>query len=672
MNFRCASCVLATLVTLTFSIHTWPQTVWGQAGSDAISVSDSPVRTWSSPDGKFKREGKLIEILGDRVRLEMADGKSTVAQAAKLSPADQTFIEAERKRMEQSQEDSPFMDEEPATGTASSTTGEAVGLSKELDVLPDFASVALVDLESAVEASLNDSLWQPEAKKIVKRFRIPAFTVHTRVMGHVCSAGQTYFAVTLHEPFGIDPTAGKKKTRGKEAASEAEANKVKTWVDVVDLANGKNAARFPLPVEDEVVGDLAEDGSLLATYDGGFNSDPDIRLYTATSEGPALLKSWSAKDPSAFRAEIRGLRLLPGKRLLVDYKDYLLVMQLEPLEALLKVPNDAEDWKLSSDRSRVIVGNKGRRFEVDLAKGECLGFLEGALAEGSASPSPDGTRFAKFESGVLTLRNAQSQLLDEFYCPLFWPNPQVTWIDDRTIQLQSPHQQHFVDVDRRVVFLEVANGGASPPVNGWKVDTVRDASGMFVEVSQVSAEANTGPNLAEYQQDLPEDADSLLLLQAGDSVRITTQLAADPSQDAAVRQHLGRLMQERGVTIDPNSDNELRATSGVRNDQVQYRSIGVAPWEGGGTQTVNVRLVDQKVELIVAGEVVWQRASTSGPGFMLSIRDGESAQQAADRQSGDGAGFWQAVKLPKHLARHPQGGAWNRVMKTGNGYQKIN
>jgi hypothetical protein len=247
----------------------------------------------------------------------------------------------------------------------------------------------------------------------------------------------------------------------------------------------------------------------------------------------------------------------------------------------------------------------------------------------------------------------------------------LTWLDNRTIKLQSPHQQHFVDLDRRVVFLEVANGGASPPANGWKVDSVRDSSGHFIEVSQVSAEGDSGPSLAEYQQDLPDDAESLLLLKAGDSVRITTQLTADPSQDAMVRQLLGRLLQERGVTIDPNSPNELRASSGVRNDQVEYRSIGVPPWQGGGSQTVNVRLVDQKVELVVDGEVVWQRASTSGPGFMLSIREGESAQQAADRQSGDGSGFWQGISLPQHLARHPQGGPWHRVMKTGNGYQKI-
>ncbi|MFN9879407.1 MAG: SHD1 domain-containing protein, partial [Planctomycetota bacterium] len=87
-----------------------------------MSVDSSPVRTWSSPDGKFKREGRLVEILGDRVKLEMTDGKSTIAQAAKLSPADQKFIAAERARME-ANSDSPFMDEDSADSGKSASRG---------------------------------------------------------------------------------------------------------------------------------------------------------------------------------------------------------------------------------------------------------------------------------------------------------------------------------------------------------------------------------------------------------------------------------------------------------------------------------------------------------------------------------------------------------------------
>jgi|GEM_PF-3018773 hypothetical protein len=649
---------------------------WGQDQADSVKVNNSPVRTWSSPDGKFKREGKLTEILGDRVRLEMQDGKSTVAQASKLSSGDQAFIAAERARMAATA-DSPFMDEESSEENASGGNNvagsDAAGSGKEIDIIPEFTTVSVVDLETSATSNSEATLWKPAERKPVKRFRIPAYSVHSRVTGHACSPGQVLFAVTMHEPFGVDPNAGGGNRRGGRSRQPAEEGpKVKSWIDIVDLAAAKTKARFPLPVEEEVVADLDDQANLLVTFDGNFSQDPKVRVYTVTNDGLVLRKSWAAKGPDDFRGKVRSARLLPEKRLLVEYEEYLMVMQLDPVEALFKIPNDSTDWQLSNDRSRAMVTKQGRKYEVDLKAGECLGAVGGAVIAGSGSPSPDGSRLAKFENGVLTLRDEQSKLLDEFYCPLFWPNPQLSWLDDRTILLQSPHQQHFVDLDRRVVFLEIANASAPQPSNGWIVEKISDAGAQIVQVAQASVENKSGPNLAEYQQDLPADAESLLLLKSGDSVRITTQLAADPSQESVVRQRLGTLLQQRGVSVDPNASNELRVSSGVRNDQVEYRTIGAPPWAGGGTQSVNVRLVDQKVELVVDGEVVWQKASTSGPGFMLQIRDGESAQQAADRQSGDGAGFWQSITFPKNLARHPQGGPWNRVMQTGNGYQRIN
>lgn len=664
---------LSLSVALLFG---WGTLGSGQEQTDSLQVDGSPVRTWSSPDGKFKREGKLTEILGDRVRLEMLDGKSTVAQASKLSSADQAFIAAERARMEASA-DSPFMDEESAGGGASTGSnpggGDPAGSGKEIDVVPEFATVSVVDLETTATADPEAAIWKQAERKPVKRFRIPAYSVHSRVTGHACSPGQALFAVTMHEPFGVDPgTGGGKSRSGRSKPPAEEGPKVKSWIDIVDLATAKTKGRFPLPVEEEVVGDLDDQANLLVTFDGDFSQEPKVRVYTVTNDGLVLLKSWAAKDNSDFRGKVRGARLLPEKRLLVEYEEYLMVMQLDPVEPLFKIPNDTTDWQLANDRSRVMVSKQGRKFEVDLKAGECLGAVGGAVVAGSGSPSPDGARLAKFENGVLTLRNQQSQLLDEFYCPLFWPNPDVSWIDERTVLLQSPHQQHFVDLDRRVVFLEIANAGAPQPSKGWVVEKISDGGAQIVQVAQASAEIKVGPNLAEFQQDLPADAESLLLLKSGDSVRITTQLAADPSQESVVRQRLGSLLQQRGVKVDPNAANELRVSSGVRNDQVQYRNFGSPPWAEGGTQTVNVKLVDQKVELVVDGEVVWQKASTSGPGFMLQIRDGESAQQAADRQSGDGAGFWQTIAFPKHLARHPQGGPWNRLMQTGNGYQRIN
>lgn len=121
-----------------------------QDQGDALKVDSSPLRTWSSPDAKFKREAKLTEIMGDRVKLEMADGKSTVAQAAKLSQADQDFIASERKRAEENA-DSPFMDKEQGSSSGGSASRKAWQVIRPLT----HAGVRLVSADSAKTAAVH-------------------------------------------------------------------------------------------------------------------------------------------------------------------------------------------------------------------------------------------------------------------------------------------------------------------------------------------------------------------------------------------------------------------------------------------------------------------------------------------------------------------------------------
>ena len=47
--------------------------------------------------------------------------------------------------------------------------------------------------------------------------RIPAYSVHSRVTGHACSPGQVLFAVTMHEPFGVNPGGSSGNRRGGRA-----------------------------------------------------------------------------------------------------------------------------------------------------------------------------------------------------------------------------------------------------------------------------------------------------------------------------------------------------------------------------------------------------------------------------------------------------------------------
>ena len=110
-----------------------------QAGTAPLIVNDSPLRTWSSPDGKFKRQGKLTGISGDQIQLELADGKSITAQAAKLSKPDQEFIDSERERVQAAGGDSL---EENGWGISA----DPAEFQAELDLSIDPGDVRLISL----------------------------------------------------------------------------------------------------------------------------------------------------------------------------------------------------------------------------------------------------------------------------------------------------------------------------------------------------------------------------------------------------------------------------------------------------------------------------------------------------------------------------------------------
>lgn len=655
-----ALCLLALLSSC--------QTVSASAQDETgvIKVSNSLSRTWSSPDGRFKREGTLIEIMGDRVKLELEDGNSTVAQAAKLSQEDQDFIAAERARMANNG-DSPFMVEESENSGSGNTSPFKAG--KELDLILILNGVPKVTLYSETSVQLDANDWDLSPRKNVKRFRIPSYSIFADPTGFSCSPNETAFAVSLRDSFGVDLTGRKPEGRQRATRGRPYPGDTKSWVEIVDLATTKSKSRFPLLEEHEVLGDVNDQGNLIVTF-GGVHSEALIRVFSVTEAGLQLEKSWNS--PYGKRNHARAAGFLPDQKILLEFPDELMVLKLDPVEPLFRIPKFVfAKWAVSRDRTRLIVEKEDKRFLVDLNTGKCIGFLGQAITDLGVA-SPDNTRFAKFEDSVVTLRNGAGELLDEFHCPLFWLEPQLAWTDDRTICLQIPGRQFFVDVERRVMFLEVMNAMVtSTAKGGWLVEKFFNPGNSFIQVSQVKAATNSGPSLAEFHQNLPQEADSLLLFKTGDSVRLTTQLTADPAQEGAARQALTELLKKRGVAIDDNASAELRLSSGIRNEQVQYRMIGASVWNPGAIETVNVRMVDQAAELIVDGEVVWRMASTGGPGFMLQIRDGESAQQAADRQSSNNAAFWELIQFPKHVAKHPNGRAWNQVLQTPNGFQKV-
>jgi hypothetical protein len=180
------------------------------------------------------------------------------------------------------------------------------------------------------------------------------------------------------------------------------------------------------------------------------------------------------------------------------------------------------------------------------------------------------------------------------------------------------------------------------------------------------------PDLGKCREALPPDLDSLLLLQKGDRVALSFKLEADPSLTHEVERTVKGMLEERGVIIDDAAFDKLLVSSSATQETVEYRKFGTPLWSSDATESVNVRRVSNSIQLMRGDDLVWAIHGGSGaPGMVVNLGEGESVQQAVDRESGRPADFWQSIKLPRHIALHPQGNAWFRYRSSDNGYQLI-
>jgi hypothetical protein len=676
MNTRQAFNQLAAVILLVG--------IWNASGSDLIlatqverglvqldggliQVDSSPMRTWSSPDGKLQREARLTEIRDKVIRLEMEPGKSTLAQIERLSQPDQDFVATERRRIvESNRRLLAVMEPDNAAGGSSSVFASG----KEIGVFPDFRSVPTVELKLTPKVSINRAEWEPKPQP-PKRVRVAAFDSFSPTLtGFSRSPAGKKLAVSLRVLFGVnlDQPPSVPSRRG-----ESNKGPVKAWAEIIDLDSLRTQVRLPLVDQLEYVAAVNDEGNLVATIKARSATAPQAMIYSVTDKKLVREKVWNVEAQGENQATVEGAYFLPDQRLLMDYMGYLIVMKLDPIQAVLKIPNDQADWAISLDSTQVMVSSGGKRYLVELATGNCLGSVESELSTNGLSP--DRTRYARYEPGTIVIRNLKAEVLDEFFFPLPWGSiDDLSWIDDHTLSVRSSLMEYYVDVDRRVVFAEapirkLATRGRSTRISegqqrrhSWRYESVTDLGQAFLEFSNIEAGSRLDPKIAVFQRQLPKSAESLLLLKPAQRVNVTWNLESDPSLESAIQSKVTELLNQRGVIIDPAGTVELRVKSAPRNSRVKYHFTNPAgEVDPNKFAEVGVRIVEQSLELIVEGEVAWALSNTIGPNYVLRVLPTETPQQAVDRQQRTGKEFWQSLKLPRHLAKHPKGQAWNRL-----------
>lgn len=668
------------------------------SADDKVLITNSPLRTWKSSDGKFSRQGRLIAIEGDKARLEAPDKKIITVPIDRLAPADQAFIADERSRTEK--EVDPFMenDGDPFSSTERSDSASPGGIDSQpvIDFIPNQRSGKIVQLNARKEVDLNASHWQPQPSPQTQHFRIPTLSFHARVNGLAANLDNTKMVVLLTDPFGVKidefgeqtgelpddfaadlsagslrGTANRPQTGGLSSQRADRSGKVKSWIEVYDLVENESLGRYPLSLAEANLLDIDPTAKYLLVEDNSDFFNPKLSIIEISDGKAEVRTSWFYKAQRGGIKVLKSGRFLADDHLLVAYQNGIEVWKLNPLSLRTTVDGafTNDEIRLARDRRHAIVANNRGQFEIDLVKGQAVG----KVAQQTSQKQPERPevdtetgRTAEMKFQQMTLWDADRKVLDKFYLPTFGVNAGIQWIDSRTVLLTMMNQEDYVDIERRVVFLRVTKRyRRSSEQTGWTTDRskVGDVHSVDVIWNEPQLDEEEGDqqslDLELYRSKLPRDAESMLLLKRGDRIRLTVDLQATPHLNDQVRDKITKSMSERGVIIDDAAKDELKAVSNSSEEVVEFRKIGFG---GGGTERATVKTIWQNISLLRDGEVVYRQGTSSGGATsFLELNEGETVQQAVDRRTGNPEKFWNSLSIPEKIAVHPEGRPWSEI-----------
>ncbi|MEM9418658.1 MAG: hypothetical protein AAGA25_06315, partial [Planctomycetota bacterium] len=172
----------------------------------------------------------------------------------------------------------------------------------------------------------------------------------------------------------------------------------------------------------------------------------------------------------------------------------------------------------------------------------------------------------------------------------------------------------------------------------------RDAGPAFVMTAWPMPGRRSAKLIEQERAGLGEPA---LLLQTGDRVSVDVSgLEASRAERDAIRQDLVEQLESRGVVVSDGQPVRVIGVTTTVSEQRIYESRGSNPFEPEQT-TVDAKTKTTRLAVEVEGEPAWAVASTSTPGMLVTMEQGQSVQQAVDASARhDAAGFLRDMKLP--------------------------
>lgn len=426
---------------------------------------------------------------------------------------------------------------------------------------------------------------------------------------------------------------------------EPPAREATVHAERVDLASGKSLGAIAVPVA-SIPSDLSPNGQRMLSIVNGFHFGERDRLDVWTVSGNAFKHLISFRP---FDDQQAGGRDVEWTAFVDD--DHALTLNRDGLLILWQVASAKPVWRMKLGAGAAALSPAGKLLVASESNGDVAvidpinGALKGRL-------SADGMRFSDFAfsadgkqlaglswDAVRVWDLTSGKLARDVLIPWQAERSSIEWASDGYVLLGG---RHLLDLERRIVLWEY--NGAQQSTD-WAGKCYAILAGDKTNPPMLVAKSL--PHGAARQLAATIKPADVLLVQPGMSVSLEVNIEATDAERQSVIESLKKKLADNQVKVADGQPIRLIAqTRQGESKQETYRQFG-----RGSEDQVNVAQKITRLAFEVDGKIVWETSTASSAGSVLTIKQGQSAQQAADAAARYNIPFLLSARVPAYVTK---------------------
>ncbi len=585
-------------------------------------------RVWADAEGTFREKAALLDIDDETIRLRKPDLTEIDLEIAKLSPADQKFLDKLRK-----------------------DSGGGLARPPKRPETIDFGDPATMSISMISEASGRAAL---EADPLPSYLKMQQGGVGFPVDDFFDRLG------------AVLPVGGKDVWVLAAIENEKPGGAIPTRLVWASLARSKAEGRQMLPPSERVL-DYHSPSHRVLTFSNVADDEGDDEVATLTlwevlpaDAKPKPVVRWKADSKEGGLHEPWG-RIIDTDVVLQRFgKTEYVGWDVTAREARYRIAQQsffAPVATLSPGRRYLCLPEDSGVRVFDAASGRQVSSLpvEGGVA--GVAVSDDGRRAAVLGSTMLTIWDLTDAAADPtrvqaetigtpFARSLAWVG------DDRLLANDGQRAEVLFSLGRAMSLWRYDyDTSAVPSTRGHRVHEIIDRHLVYGATLReggtsglaVGAVKLPGPKVDETEASV--DPESLLVVKPGTPVRLDVRGVESASD---VRAALEKKIKENGWLLAPSATAVLVAEM-KRGDQqtITYRFGGFGKPES--TQTATIQPFISSARILIGDTVAWQAGTSSGAPSVVMLKEGQTVQAEVDRWQKPNPAFFESVTIPSRI-----------------------